>query len=208
MIHPFAVTVSSLVAPSLILTLVLQQAARRTGLRRRGVVALAVPGATALAIGLLPMGGLSVGEWVRGVNANVSIPFAGLLSIVCWEQAFGRRVLSAADRASVWMVGAIGGAVLYPFALGVGAADPYEWGWRFSPLFVMSGLLTGWLIWTRRALGWLLLLASAAFGLQLLESTNYWDYLLDPIYVVTSVCALTGHLVTRLRAARTSRGAP
>jgi hypothetical protein len=103
--------------------------------------------------------------------------------------------------------GAFAGLMLYPAALGVGSIDPYEWGWYRSPLFVMVGLLTGWLIWTRNRFGLLLLAAVAAFHLRLGESSNYWDYLVDPVYWFASLVAL-GRRVAGARSARSVRLQP
>ena len=82
---------------------------------------------------------------------------------------------------------------LYPLALGLGSFDPYEWGWHFSPLFVIVAALTVWLTWKQNRFGFLLLLAAVAFHLRLLESTNYWDYVLDPIYCLVSFVVLIRH---------------
>ena len=56
--------------------------------------------------------------------------------------------------------------------------------------------LTAWLIWKRNRFGLLLLLAVTAFHLGLLESTNYWDYLLDPVYSAACLVALSRRLVS------------
>jgi hypothetical protein len=87
--------------------------------------------------------------------------------------------------------------VLYPLALGLGKFDPYEWGWSFSPLFAGVAVLTGWLVWKQNRFGILLLLAIVAYHLQLLESTNYWEYLLDPVYCLLAILALSYLLVRR-----------
>ena len=84
-------------------------------------------------------------------------------------------------------------------ALGLGSVDPYEWGWQFSPLFVVMGVLTAWLLWRGYRFGLVLLIAGAAFHLRLLESTNYWDYLLDPVYFVVSIIATSRRLTSRVR---------
>ena len=50
-----------------------------------------------------------------------------------------------------------------------------------------------------------LLLAAMAFQLQLLESANYWDYLLDPIYSLVSIGWVAGRLATSTRVSLTNR---
>jgi hypothetical protein len=176
--------------PWLVLTLGLQRAASWCGLTLRGSRRLLWPGAIALAALLLPVGGLTIARWIAGLSANFSIPFTGLLAAAVFERVLARPILSQRDWDTGWIFGAIGGVLLYPFALGVGSVDPYEWGWRFSPLFVVAGALTAWLIWTENRFAILLLLAVAAFHSSVLESSNYWDYLLDPVYCLVSLVAL------------------
>jgi len=122
-----------------------------------------------------------------------------MLAVAAWERAFSRRIFSQRDWRTAWGFGAVGGLALYPLALGVGSIDPYEWGWRFSPLFVVIGALTVWLVWKQNRFGLLLLLAAVAFHLRLLESTNYWDYLLDPVYCMASLVALGTGLAAKGR---------
>jgi hypothetical protein len=122
-----------------------------------------------------------------------------VLAVAIAEHALERTVFRTRDWTAAWLFGAVGVLVLYPLALGIGAADPYAWGWRLSPLFVVVGVITAWLIWTGSAFGVLLLLSAAALHLHLLESTNYWDYLLDPFYGLVSLTALGRRLAAGLQ---------
>ena len=135
----------------------------------------------------------------------VSIPMTAILAVIVWEQISERSLFSEREWTTAWSFGAIGGLALYPMALGLGSFDPYEWGWRFSLLFVAIGALTAWLIWKQNRFGFLLLLAVVAFQLRLLESTNYWDYLLDPVYSLVSIAWLAGGLMASMRSSRTKR---
>ena len=119
-----------------------------------------------------------------------------------------RPIFSQRDWDAGWIFGAIGGVLLYPLALGIGSVDPYEWGWRFSPLFVVAGALTVWLIWKQSRFAILLLLAAAAFHLRVLESSNYWDYLLDPIYCLVSLVVLGRRLISARPRAWNPRAVP
>jgi hypothetical protein len=165
-------------------------------LRLRGWQILLLSGAIAALILLLPIGGLSIANRIAGISANFSIAFAGLLAVSAWERAVARRTFTDGDWRVGWGFGAIGGVVLYPMALGLGSVDPYEWGWQFSPLFVVIGGLTVWLFWKGYRFGLLLLIAAAAFHLRLLESTNYWDYLIDPVYFVVAIIAMSRRLTS------------
>jgi len=185
--------------PWLVLVLCAQFVAGRLGLTTRGWQPLVVSGAIAAVLLLVPVSGLSVARRIAGISTNFSITFTGILAVMAWERAFARSVFTERDWRTGWGFGAIGGLALYPMALGLGSVDPYEWGWQFSPLFVVVGVLTAWLLWKGYRFGLLLVIAAAAFHLRLLESTNYWDYLLDPIYVVVSIIAMSRRLMSRAR---------
>jgi hypothetical protein len=193
---PAAVSwVFSAIGPWLVLVLCVQRLIGWWLPAFRGWPLLIVPGALALGMMLIPVDGIALARWVASVSASFSVPLIGLLAIAAWERAFARPVLERHDRHTAWAFGAVAGLVLYPFALGVGSIDPYEWGWYRSPLFVIAGVLTGWLIWTRNRIGILLLAAVMAFHLRLGESSNYWDYLIDPVYWFASLVAVTRRVV-------------
>ena len=164
----------------------------------RGWVRLSLLGLFAIGLLAVPVRGISIAGWVRGLNANFSILFAGLLAVAVWEAEFRRNLFSARDWAAGWVFGALAGLGLYPLALGWGRFDPYEWGWTFSPLFVAGAVLTVILLWKQNRFGFLLLLAILAYNLRLLESTNYWDYLLDPVFCAVSMVAIAWGLLPRV----------
>ena len=197
----------SALGPWLVLLLCVQRLIGWRWTTFRGWSALIVPAAIALGMLLIPIDGIVLARWVASVSASFSVPLIGLLGIAAWERAFGRPVVERRERATAWAFGAAAGLLLYPFALGVGSIDPYEWGWYRSPLFVIVGLLTGWLIWTRNRFGILLLVAVVAFHLRLGESSNYWDYLIDPVYWFASLVVI-GRKVVGARSARSVRLQP
>ena len=59
-------------------------------------------------------------------------------------------------------------------------------------------LLTGLLLAKQNRFGLLLLLAIVAYHLGLLESENYWDYLLDPAYCLVALIVLGCQLGARV----------
>jgi len=205
MSHTTLVEVYSAACPWLGLVWCLLRLARLVKPPLRGWSLLAVTGAVAAALLLVPVQGMVVARWIAGFNANFSIPLTVMLALTVWEHAPERSLLSEREWNTALGFGAIGGLALYPMALGLGSFDPYEWGWPLSPLFVVIGVLTAWWIWRGNRFGFVLLLAAAAFQLRLLESTNYWDYLLDPIYSLVSLGWLAGRLATSTRSSLTKR---
>jgi hypothetical protein len=185
--------------PWLILLLGLQALAGVCGLKKRGWARLVLLVVVAAGLLQVPIKGTTVAAWVRGLSGDFSLPFTGLLVVAVCQHEFRRTLFSKADWTAAWAFGAIAGVVLYPMALGWGRFDPYKWGWRFSPLFVVSAVLTAALVWKQNRFGILLLLAVAACHLHLLESSNCWDYLLDPVYCLASIAALGFQLTARTR---------
>ena len=202
MTHDTAAAVFAAACPWLALTLCFDRIANRRGSRGPAWASMCISGIAACALLIVPVGGIVVARWVAALTANLSIPLTGLLAAAAWERTFEAPVLSSAEWRTAWLFGALAGIVLYPLALGVGSIDPYEWGWRFSPLFVAIAALTVWLLWKRNRFGFLLLLAAAAFHLRLLESTNYWDYLLDPVFCMASLVVIGRRSIARFRAGR------
>ncbi|HLP44957.1 MAG TPA: hypothetical protein VK469_03375, partial [Candidatus Kapabacteria bacterium] len=94
---------------------------------------------------------------------------------------FDRKTLSG-----IWLFGIVMGVLLYPMALGLGPYDPYSLGWGFSLLFVVMMVLTICLLVKRNPLGIVLMLCILAYQLRVLESPNFWDYLIDPFFVIRS----------------------
>lgn len=91
--------------------------------------------------------------------------------------------------------------VFYPMALGWGSFDPYRSGYG-DPWF-MSGLLVVALaatFWCAQEIALVIALAVLAWSAGWYESTNLWDYLLDPLLSIYAVTVLVRQAVQRLRA--------
>lgn len=155
---------------------------------------------------LIPLDGLSVAEFVRGMLGDLS--FSTLLLLAA---AYG-RVLSArlhrneirkAIDDSTPVLGAISLAALalYPFALGVGMYDPYRLG--YGDMGFLGGLLLAALLaWVLRRPLITLIISLAVLGWSVgwYESNNLWDYLLDPWVALYALGALIKKVVLIVRA--------
>ncbi len=136
--------------------------------------------AACLGFALVPVYGLPLAAYLRGVVGDLSFTTIALLGCVLVEQLSGKVVLAPAARAPVLRAVALAGAVLYPAALGALPFDVYRYG--YQPLVLLAVLLVLALgAWRLRqpAAALLVLLAVAAFDFRLLESDNLWDYVVD-----------------------------
>ena len=130
----------------------------------------------------VPLNGLSISQWLRSALGDLSVLTLAIFANIALQRLFNVHLVSAEARQNLLRVIALVGVLFYPLALGLGPVDPYAFGyapvWMTVLLVLASGM--GW-ISGRRDLAVILLLPVVAFNLQLLESNNLWDYLLDPI---------------------------
>lgn len=153
------------------------------GLRRRPAYGAAAVLAMA---GLLwlPVGGVSLLGVLRGAVGAASATTAATLAALLCARCARECIFPRGERVLVAALAVVVGLLFYPPALGLGAIDPYAWGYAgvVMPLAVgavalAAGAAGHWVI------AGALAAALAAWRLQLLESTNLWDYLIDPLLV-------------------------
>lgn len=134
---------------------------------------------------------LPLAAYVRGVTGDLSIVSLLLL----WGSALpGARRVPLAFK----VILALAALAFYPFALGVGMVDPYAWGYGSIPFFIavlLLALLCGLFNWAKGV--WIIAIAILAWSVHWHESTNLWDYLLDPFLVVWAWFAIFGALYKR-----------
>jgi len=162
------------------------------GVRRLPRAGLALLLAATAILALAPLGGLTPAGYVRGVLGDLSLTTTVLLLRALGRPFFGWGPIDPRSRLALQGVVAGGGLALYPFALGLGPVDPYRLGYA-TPWFVGLVLLLALAAWLQRLPLVSLCLAGAvlAYALGGHESTNLWDYVLDPL---VSIWGLTGLL--------------
>ncbi len=130
---------------------------------------------------LLPIGGISIAGYVRVVTGDLSITTLALLVNALLTRMLARPPLDERSRRLVLIAVALSALAFYPLALGLSPFDPYRLG--YAPVILGAALL-GLSLWAwfagRRAAAVFILVPVAAYDLHLLESSNLWDYLLDP----------------------------
>lgn len=168
---------------ALLVFLILTRLTRNT--TQRGILL-----AGCLLLSLVPVQGISLALQLRTYSGDLSVASLVLLG---WAtlSSFGLPPASAGDRLASLALFAGLAVLLYPAALGLSYADPYQLGFEPRPMLMVLGLLCAVLIVQRSWLGALaLVLATLAFALRLGASENYWDYLIDPYLALYSLGAL------------------
>ncbi|MBU3582314.1 hypothetical protein ICN19_09870 [Polynucleobacter sp. AP-Capit-er-40B-B4] len=136
---------------------------------------------------------LPLAAYVRGVTGDLSI----VLTLFLWSSLLpSSKPTPLAFKFAI----AIVSFCFYPFALGLGMIDPYAWGYGSISFFIsvlVCALVCGLANWTKGV--WIIAIAIIAWAAHWHESSNLWDYLLDPFLAIWALIAFVGKLYRRRR---------
>ena len=136
---------------------------------------------------------LPLSGYVRGVT--------GELSVVTMLLLWGSILPTAKKTPLGFKVPlAVIAIAFYPLALGFGMVDPYAWGYGSIALLIAVILfaigcgLAGWMKGV-----WIISFAIVAWAAHWHESTNLWDYLLDPFLAIWALLAILNAIYLKRR---------
>ncbi len=138
-------------------------------------------------ITLIPLGRLSLADYLLSLNPNFSIGSLALLVVLLWPKFTGKPLLS--DK-NLWMFclwNVVLSLVLFSSYLGVMPYDMYALGYHFSLWFIVMAIITLIAVWLWNPLSVIFLAYIAAFNLKLLPSPNFFDYLTDGFLLLMSL---------------------
>ena len=137
--------------------------------------------------------------YVRGVTGDLSV----VLTLLLWSSVLlPSRPVPLAFRIALSIIALL----FYPLALGLGMLDPYAWGYGSLVLLVaitMFALVCGLLGWTKGV--WIIAIAIVAWAVHWHESTNLWDYVLDPLLCLWALISCI-HVLYRKRRDKAQSG--
>jgi len=151
---------------------------------------------------MLPVFGLSLAGWLRGMVGDLSIISLLLLASALWVRLrkSENSLWSERDRHFLLLVVSVFALLLYPFALGISLFDPYRLGFASIVFIVALAALVAWAIYRGLVLLPLALsLAVLAWSQQIYESTNLWDYLIDVPLALYAIAAILMSLFSQIR---------
>jgi hypothetical protein len=156
----------------------------------------------------LPVGdGVSLLGMLRGLFGGLSVTTVIFLLALTAQKTKGIPVFAGQEARWLPSLMALTALLFYPPALGLGPLDPYAWGYDEAlalPLLAGALALAAWFAnWRMSALA--LILALSLWRLRLLESSNLWDYLLDPLLAFAALGVLAARSVRRIRRVWLSR---
>jgi len=141
--------------------------------------------AVVMALVLAPLGILPAAAYLRGALGDLSVTSLVLLAAALLSSVIPRDFIGESTRRLLFPAVTATAIVFYPFALGFTAFDPYGAGYGSHLMLGILAALT-FAAWFVRHHAIVVIIATA-LAAQLggaLESTNLWDYLLDPLLAV------------------------
>jgi len=146
----------------------------------------------AAAIIVLPLSDWLLIEFSRGLITDLS--FASILMLATYLLSI-LKVKRPINDTSFNLVILIFAILLYPASMGMGMFDPYSLGFAshaYYDYFVLGiasiGILAAYIGYKQLAI-WLTL-GCIAHGLHVYESSNLWNYLLDPFAVIAALVSV------------------
>ncbi len=138
--------------------------------------------------------------YVRGISSDLSMTLVALVCLGLYQRLFTMPAEARRERMALSGAVVLAAALLYPVALGWGDWDAYRLGWgSFGMLGVLLALSL--VFWAKglRLLPALVGLGLLAWTLGLMESSNLWDYLMDPWLAIAAMIQCTKAGVQSLR---------
>jgi hypothetical protein len=145
--------------------------------------------------------------YIRGISSDLSITLVALACLNLLQRLWGPGSAEWRERMAVSAAVAVAALVLYPLALGWGDWDVYRVGWGAPGMWV-GLLILSLFCWAQglRLVPILVALALLAWRFGILESSNLWDYLMDPWLAFAALFQCVkwgaGQLLARFRRGR------
>lgn len=142
---------------------------------------------------MLPLSELPGWYYVRGIFGDSSITALFFYTAIILQQNFSWPLFQKDELVLLRRLTLAAALLLYPFALGLTQFDSYRLGYSNLWLVVIVLIITLF-CWQKKYYFMALMMTAAvtACSLQLLESHNLWDYLLDPLLFIAVILTWPG----------------
>jgi len=137
---------------------------------------------------LLPVSDYPGWYYVRSIFGDSSVTALIFYTALILQQNISWPLYQENERVWLRRLVLTAAILLYPFALGLTRFDSYSQGYSNPWLLAVLFLITLY-CWLRKYyfLAVTITAAVIAFAMQLLESHNLWDYLIDPLFFVAVI---------------------
>jgi hypothetical protein len=164
--------------------------------------------ALAALITFVPIGGLSLADYILSINPSFSIGSLALVLVLLWPKFTGKPLLSDENLWMFCLWNVVLSLVLFSSYLGFISSDMYASGYHFSLWFIIMAAITLLAVWFLNPLSVIFVAYIVAFDLKLLPSINFFDYLTDGFLLLMSLGILFPFLVPTRRLNRSNTNLP
>jgi hypothetical protein len=149
-------------------------------------------------ITVLPLGGLSLADYLLSLNPNFSIGSLALVVVLLWPKFTGKPLLSNKNLRIFCLWNVVLSLLLFSSCLGFMPFDMYASGYHFSLWFIIMAIITLIAVWAWNPLSIIFIAYIVAFDLKLLPSLNFFDYLADGFLLLMSLGLLVSLVVSSI----------
>jgi hypothetical protein len=149
------------------------------------------------ALSMMPYQGVDLAGWLLALTGMLSVGSLLVLLLGILPRLGVNADIDQDQQRSSWPLWLILGMALYPAALGWVSLDTYAWGYDPLMSWICLGLSPLFWLLRQRLIGLWLSLSVLAWTIELGESSNLWDYLIDPWLVMAAIVWLIGQLSSK-----------
>jgi hypothetical protein len=149
-------------------------------------------------ITFVPLGGLSLADYILSLNPNFSIGSLALIVVLLWPKFIGKPLMSNKNLWIFCLWNVVLSLLLFSSYLGFMPFDMYASGYHFSLWFIIMAIITLIAVWVWNPLSIIFIAFIAAFNLRLLPSLNFFDYLTEGFLLLMSLGLLVSLVVSSI----------
>lgn len=153
---------------------------------------------------LIPINQIAIWQYIRAVCGDLSISLSILAIWILYLKAFKSNSIEnknsdILDWQTVNWIFIPLGLLLYPMALGLTTFDSYSLGYNQGFLIALVVLLAATFLYKQKLVMTLTFSSVLlAYSVNIMESTNLWDYLIDPLLFLFLIIRLVIGFLLRL----------
>lgn len=148
-------------------------------------------------LSMMPYQGVDLAGWLLALTGMLSVGSLLVLLLGILPRLGMKFEIDQDQQRGSWPLWLILGMVLYPAALGWISLDTYAWGYDHRMSWICLGLSPLFWLLRQRLIGLWLSLSVLAWTMELGESSNLWDYLIDPWLVMAAIIWPIGQLFSK-----------
>ncbi len=142
----------------------------------------------------VPIMGFNLGRWIFTFTGPISVPLALMLGWHTIKPCISSKPINNRCLLTFWCMTLSLAVAYFPMAIGWTSFDPHSFGWSKQFIFVpiAAAIICMWL--GQGGLSIVFAATALAWKLGLLQSSNGWNYLVDPVAICVCAFSLASYI--------------